>query len=130
MKSTYIKYNDIYIILIYVIYYYIFLMDYCIDKREILWYNEYRMDINKLRCRAMIDAGVRDPCSSEGINFCVTQCPYTDGCVLFEQGGTRKKEQKNLIKGFARRLHSHGVSVVDVSLILHKSERTVQRYLK
>lgn len=34
------------------------------------------------RCAAMVEAGVADPTTQDGIDFCTEKCPYED-CIVF-----------------------------------------------
>ena len=85
------------------------------------------MSVEKLRCQAMIDAGIENPESKEGIDFCVEQCPYEAGCVLFDKAKLPTKTE--IKRNFAKRLHAHGVSDTDIRLIIHCSGRTLKGYL-
>ena len=91
----------------------------------------------KQRCKAMIDAGVYDPESLEGILFCAgsrddsvkSQCPY-EYCVVLEYKETAVQLKGKEKADLARELKEHKVSVDDIALILDKSVRQVNRYLK
>lgn len=76
----------------------------------------------------MIDAGVENPDSKAGIDFCVNECPYSY-CVVFERthGSSRRADAR---AAFAKALKEHGVSVDDIALILRASRKTVRSYLK
>lgn len=87
------------------------------------------MNASTERCQAMRDAGIEDPESKAGINFCVTRCPYEKGCVVFDNVPTERDELRKMMIVFAKRMYSRGVSVKDISLILRKTTRTIQRYL-
>lgn len=86
------------------------------------------MNINTERCEAMVQAGVEDADSKEGIDFCVNSCPYPNGCILFDNLHSAAKTEGST--AFAKRLHSAGISTRDIALILKLSERTVGRYLR
>ena len=92
---------------------------------------------NKRRCPAMTDAGIEDPESKEGILFCAgnktteSKCPYSV-CVVFERddiaAGRADAYADRVV--FAKRLHNHGVSVIDIALILRKKLNTVKGYIR
>lgn len=91
-------------------------------------------NIIKRCCKAMLDAGIEDPESAEGIVFCTgnreteSRCPYPV-CVVFEhRGGSWLAADER--KRIAWELYDHGVSKEDIALILGKHFRTVQRYLR
>ena len=86
------------------------------------------MTIENLRCPAMIEAGIKDASSKEGIDFCVGLCPYEKGCILFEP--YTRHDKTRVRADFARRLSQHGVSRNDILLIMHCCKRTLDRYLK
>ena len=44
---------------------------------------EVKKCIEGKRCFAMIEAGIANPESQQGIGFCL-KCPYPDGCVVYE----------------------------------------------
>jgi len=83
----------------------------------------------KNRCPAMIEAGVRDPDSQEGIDFCVNECPY-DKCIAFELGRGISKLRRELRKAMAKEMQVKGISVGDIALRIGVSARTIQRYLE
>ncbi len=99
-----------------------------VDYIAILWYN-IGMNVESLRCRAMIEAGIADPEGKQGIDFCVSHCPYEDGCRLFEGKRNIRSEKKELKSVLNDQLSRHRVSVDVISLIMHCSVRTVRRYL-
>lgn len=82
--------------------------------------------VEKRRCPAMVEAGVYDPESKEGIDFCVNYCPY-ENCVIFENALVSKSQKR---KRIAQGLRKHGVSVDDIVLILGVSRYSVMRYLR
>lgn len=77
----------------------------------------------------MIDAGIEDPSSQDGIDFCVGSCPYEKGCILFDALPREKRAAQEAKVAFAKNLYAHGVSVADISLILRCCTRTAERYL-
>ncbi len=84
-----------------------------------------------LRCQAQIEAGITEANSKEGIDFCIHQCPYKDGCILFDSAtikGNRVKARK-IMADFTNRLYKHGVSVKDIGMIIGKDKRTVHRLI-
>ena len=85
--------------------------------------------LEKQRCAAMVDAGVYDPESKDGIDFCVNYCPY-DHCVVLEHRRTASQLRRSERACFAQKLWRHRVSVDDIALILGVSARNVRRYLK
>jgi len=85
--------------------------------------------IEKRRCKAMIDEGIYDPESQEGIDFCVNYCPY-EYCVVVENRLSDKQIRKRENTILARELRKHRVSVDDIALVLGISARSVRRYLK
>ena len=88
------------------------------------------MSVEKMLCQAMIDAGITDPESRDGIDFCVNNCPYEKGCILFDKETSPSIPLARVIKTtFAKRLSEHGVSTRDIALIMRCDKRTIQRYL-
>ena len=86
--------------------------------------------IVKKRCLAMVDAGIYDPESQKGIDFCINYCPY-DRCVVFEYDGRSLSKRKKADRiAFAKKMEASGSSVEDIVKMLKKSVRTVQRYLE
>ena len=86
------------------------------------------------RCLAMIEAGIDDANSQEGIDFCVNRCPY-DSCVIFEgrRGRGRSREidsrrRDRITK--AREMAARGVSIEEIAIALGVSSRTARRYLE
>lgn len=78
-------------------------------------------------CPAMLEAGVLDPNSQEGIDFCTDKCPY-DKCIVFETTLNTRRCQLRAIE--ARALLAGGMSIKDISRRLRVSVRTVRRYLE
>ena len=102
-----------------------------------MWYNIGMNEGDTKCCKAMLDAGITDPESYEGILFCagsrdnsiVSRCPY-DYCVVVEHQETaRQLAVKEKVK-LAKSLRKHGVSLDDIALILGRSMQTVRGYLK
>jgi hypothetical protein len=82
----------------------------------------------------MLDAGITDPDSAEGILFCAgdrtheSQCPY-DYCVLEEFHLSTRTMRKNGLVAFATRMYRAGISHKDIAIILGLSYATTERYL-
>ncbi len=93
--------------------------------------------ITKKRCLAMIEAGIEDPDSEEGAQFCAgdrhglveSQCPYPV-CVVFETLGVNRVAIARERRRVARQLHIHGVSVDDIALILDRKPVTIRHYFR
>ena len=94
--------------------------------------------IDKQRCKAMIDAGIADPGSQEGILFCagesksagvISSCPYSY-CVVLEYKQTATQLKRSERRAFARKLRKHKVSIDDIALILGETVRFVRNLLK
>lgn len=90
-------------------------------------------EIIERRCQAMIGAGITDPVSKDGIDFCTCRntyadsgCPY-DFCVVVDNPGSTRHSERI---AFAKRLREHKVAVADIALILGVNVRRVKRYLK
>lgn len=70
-------------------------------------------------CDAMREAGIADPESKEGIDFCISSCPYEEGCILLEPNIFPKKhEATNLCKlGYSSKAIADilGVHVITVN---------------
>ena len=79
------------------------------------------------RCPAMIDAGIEDPDSKAGIEFCLA-CPYPK-CVVFE---TTRSEQfrRNPKIPRSKELRLKGLSLRQIAAELGVDPRTVLRYLE
>ena len=78
----------------------------------------------KVRCPAMVEAGILDPDSYDGIQFCTKQCPYPD-CIAFSGDAAiiRMREDE------ARRLQDNGYSISQISRELHIARSTIVNYL-
>lgn len=46
---------------------------------------------NLMRCQALVDAGIVNPDSQEGIDFCIDKCPYPDKCEIFDSDTQPRK---------------------------------------
>lgn len=78
-------------------------------------------------CDAMRDAGIKDPQSKEGIDFCTSQCPYEDRCVVMESKGSLRKVSR---RERAAKLIKEGRNDREISSELNLSTRTIGRYRK
>jgi len=80
----------------------------------------------------MIDAGITDSESQEGIDFCVNHCPYEEGCIVMEgiltQTSTRLRKDTNKRKVWV--LWQAGFSVKEIAHKMGMHERTVHRYIR
>lgn len=76
------------------------------------------------RCPAMIEAGIDDPDSYSGIQFCL-DCPYPD-CIAFSGGS----EIIKLREEEAKRLVENGYSISQIARELRLSRNTVKKYLR
>lgn len=86
--------------------------------------------VAKRRCLAMIEAGIYDPESQKGIDFCVDYCPY-DICVVFEYDGRgRSSDRKRFRIATAKKMYAIGVSAEDIAKELLISVRSIHRYLE
>lgn len=83
----------------------------------------------KQRCKAMKMACISDPESGQGINFCVTKCPY-DYCIVFEHKVKKRVRNSRDKMRIAKELRSYGISTEDIALVLNGSVRSIQRYLR
>lgn len=92
-------------------------------------------DVYKKCCKAMLDAGITNPESTDGIMFCAgdrnteSRCPY-DYCVVVEHRQTAAQDKVKERIPLAKSLREHGVSVEDIALILDRKSNTVRRYLR
>jgi len=77
----------------------------------------------------MAEAGITDPNSQEGIDFCVNHCPY-DRCVVME-GKIRTPSKARKAERDARiiSLYHKGWSPREIAKGMRLSERTAQRVL-
>lgn len=84
--------------------------------------------VEKRICPAMREAGIDDPESEKGIDFCVRKCPYQDGCIVMEVNP--RTTLKNKRREEARDLDSDGLTVKEIAVTLRLSPKTIQGYLK
>lgn len=82
----------------------------------------------KRRCPAMVEAGIDDPESQEGKDFCTKKCPY-DKCVVYEVGRGAATLRMDERIARAREMDSEGYSIEDIAKELKVHTRTVRRYL-
>lgn len=75
----------------------------------------------------MIDAGIKDPDSQEGINFCIEKCPYDECRAVIQRLGIREAKEERMAK--ALKLHSQGYSKRKIAEMLGVQVITVNRYL-
>jgi len=79
-------------------------------------------------CPAMRRAGIKDPESKEGIDFCTNQCPY-DRCIVFEESPLSPRKQKSIRVAETRRLLNEGYDIGEIANKLGVNLRTVRSYL-
>ena len=81
-------------------------------------------------CQAMLDAGITDPNSQKGIDFCVNKCPY-DRCVAME-GETLTPSRIEKIERNVRiiNLRQKGWTIRKIAKGLGVSYVTVQKILR
>ena len=102
-----------------------------IDIYYTMCYNTNMMGLYE--CEAMKKAGITDPDSQAGIDFCVKQCPY-DRCIAVE--GTGKSRDKHITDKIMSRqtrallLYSLGYSVEYIAEVLGVQKGTVRRDLR
>jgi len=80
------------------------------------------------RCQALIDAGIINPESKEGIKFCVNKCPY-EFCVVMEQAKVANRMKLKGMEDFAKACYRAGVSQEDIGLILGRGKYTIRKYI-
>jgi hypothetical protein len=73
----------------------------------------------------MIDAGIDNPESQEGIDFCL-ECPYPE-CVVGKGSGYEKRIRR---QSKAVSMLKSGISTSDIASSLGISVRQVERYTK
>lgn len=83
---------------------------------------------SKRICPAMKDAGVVDPDSQEGMDFCVYKCPY-ECCIVFEKRrGARKTRDLRIRKAVG--FYADGWSFEMIAKELGVCVNTVRSYLR
>lgn len=89
-------------------------------------------------CPAMKKAGISDPTTQRGIDFCTNQCPYPY-CIMAEDTpeGTphafhTSRSPKNVAirRAKARILHKQGKTITAIASALNVSRLTIQRYIR
>ena len=80
------------------------------------------------RCPAMIEAGIDDPNSQNGIEFCL-HCPYPR-CIAFEDGRSRATLRREKKAAKAKDMLVKGFSNEEIAQALKVGLRTVIRYLR
>jgi len=90
----------------------------------------------KRRCQAMRDAGIIDPDSRGGIQFCTgtkdtdSRCPY-EFCVIATDGRSPGTTERTVRKSnLAKELFYKEVSMADIALVMGVDYKTVGRYLR
>lgn len=94
-----------------------------------VWYTIDAMEEGFLRrCLAMKAAGIGNPESQEGIDFCTKRCPYPNKCVAME---TKRGlgEIAEWRAATAKEMFANGVDIKDIATNLGVSARSVYRYL-
>ena len=80
-------------------------------------------------CDAMKEAGIADPDSQDGIDFCINKCP-NEVCELDSHLHARKTETAVKVSK-ARSLHElEGYTFKEIAVLMGVSSRTVMRWLK
>lgn len=78
-------------------------------------------------CKALQDKGLSALESQRAIDFCTQHCPYSY-CVVAEP--ERGPPLDELAIQEAKQLRDQGVTPEEIALKLHKSKRTIYRYLE
>ena len=78
----------------------------------------------------MADAGITNPESHAGIDFCVNECPY-DHCVVVEPilNEYHSYDRARRRHHIAIKMRQEGRSYKEIATVLRLTERTVFRYL-
>ena len=79
-------------------------------------------------CPAMEEAGITDPESQAGIDFCIDHCPY-DHCVIAEPQVASSTVKAIAKRRLARKLYEQGRTVGDIAQILSTKAVTIREYL-
>ena len=79
-------------------------------------------------CPAMERAGIKDPDSQVGMDFCVQQCPYPK-CMVFEgvESTNRVKKMERVAR--AKELADKGYKIYEIAKELGVRPSSVKRYL-
>lgn len=72
-------------------------------------------------CLAMCRAGISDPESQEGIDFCTSECPYPTACIVMEHPQRARLRLEKI-----KQLQAQGLDRKTIALQLHISERSVR----
>lgn len=83
----------------------------------------------KRRCPAMIAAGIENPESQTGKDFCTGQCPY-EKCIAFESRGGTSTLRRDARVAKAKELLTEGMYAKEIAARLGVSRRTAERYLE
>jgi len=73
----------------------------------------------------MEKAGIKDPESQEGIDFCINDCPFPDCLITGGSSHIKKAERDERIK----QMFYNGMKVNEIAQEVGTHERTVQRAL-
>lgn len=86
--------------------------------------------VDKRRCPAMIEAGIIDPNSPEGMKFCLN-CPYPNHCIVFDNDSNGKDDKGKLVRATtAKSMKDRGWSIEEIAKAMGKDVRTIKRYIK
>lgn len=85
--------------------------------------------LHKRLCQAMVDAGIEDPESQDGKDFCTEKCPYPNGCIVFEYGRGISSLRRDKRVARAREMAAESYPNKDIAQELRVSVRSVERYL-
>ena len=92
-----------------------------------------------LICKALADAGIKEPETQEGIDFCTTKCPYP-ACIAsarslkqIEEGFEEKP--KRIVKAEKRsdkiiRLYKEGLTKNEIAEAVGAEKSTVLRHIR
>ncbi len=87
------------------------------------------MGIEKELCDAMADAGVTNPESQSGIDFCTSKCPY-DHCVVMEPMITSQNLVRITNIRWAKELRTQGMLIKDIAIRIGVTPHTISTYLR
>ena len=77
----------------------------------------------------MIEAGIGDPESKEGKDFCTEKCPYPK-CIVFEVGRGAATLRKEARVAKAKAMAAEGYPEDEIAQVLKVSVRSVEGYLE
>ena len=83
----------------------------------------------KKRCQAMIDEGIEDVDSLEGIDFCTGSCPY-DHCLPMETREEGAAAKRQIRAEIVWKLRDGGYSVEDIAIKMRLPQRTIRSIMK